>query len=150
MTTRPTVLGHLEFTATGDPVPQGSKRWLGARGMIDTNRDRLDPWREAIRTAAHHAMPEGWRPLEGPLGLRLWFALRAPKSRPKWRTMPDGRPDIDKLVRAVMDAMTSVGCWLDDAQVVRLLAVKVYDAQGMPRVTVSVRSIGDQAPGDEA
>jgi crossover junction endodeoxyribonuclease RusA len=120
------VHGDLNFTCLGNPVPQGSMRWLGARGMVAANRTELEPWRESLRAAAHAAMGEGWKPLDGPLHVLATFVLRPPKSKPSWRRWPDSRPDLDKLVRALFDACTSVGAWCDDAQVVILSASKCY------------------------
>jgi Holliday junction resolvase RusA-like endonuclease len=149
--TRPQHTGALAFTCLGDPVPQGSKRWVGR--LIESNQKTLEPWREALRSAAHKAMGEDWRPLDGPLVARITFRMRVPKSRPKWRKYPDGKPDLDKLVRAVFDACTSVGVWCDDAQVVDLRTTKNYGLPDdpwqtlRPGVTVDVASIElDQEP----
>ena len=49
---------------------------------------------------------------------------------------PAKRPDLDKLVRAVKDALTKV-LWHDDGQVVEILARKFYAQPGAP-VGVSV------------
>lgn len=41
-------------------------------------------------------------------------------------TQPSVRPDLDKLCRAVLDALTDAGIWHDDSQVCSLSAIKVY------------------------
>lgn len=54
--------------------------------------------------------------------------LRGGKYVPKPKyidTMPAMMPDIDKLVRAVMDSLTGIA-YRDDAQVIILTASKVY------------------------
>jgi Holliday junction resolvase RusA-like endonuclease len=150
MTARPTVTGHLTFTVLGDPQPQGSKTLMRSRFVIESNKARLEPWRESIRTAAHAAQlaslddypAPGWRPLEGPIAIHLAFTMRAPKTKPRWRLYPDGRPDLDKLIRGVLDALTSIGTWLDDAQVVRIVALKTYPTDGQPPgLTVELHTI---------
>lgn len=144
MTGRPTHTGQLTFTVYGDPVPQGSMRWLGARGMVAANKPQLDGWRESVRAAAHAAMPEHWQPLDGPVAVALNFAMRPPKSRPRWRHWPDSRPDLDKLIRAVLDACTSIGVWCDDAQVVRLVVAKDWADRthlARPGVVVDILSL---------
>ncbi|UCZ89050.1 RusA family crossover junction endodeoxyribonuclease [Gordonia sp. WA4-43] len=104
----------------GAPAPQGSKRHVG-RGVLIESSKAVGPWRERIAVAAHsHARGL----LSGPVALTLDFVMPRPKSAPKRSTPPAvKRPDIDKLARAVLDALTDV--WLaDDSQVVSLHATK--------------------------
>ena len=56
--------------------------------------------------------------------LELEFVMPRPKSTPK-KSTPAAikRPDLDKLVRAVMDAITGVVV-VDDSQIVHLVATK--------------------------
>ena len=60
---------------------------------------------------------------EGPIGVKISFGIAAPINQkhgyPK-------RPDLDKLVRGVLDALTGV-CYRDDSQVVTLTAQKVWE-----------------------
>jgi crossover junction endodeoxyribonuclease RusA len=54
----------------------------------------------------------------------LAFVMPRPKSAPKTKTLPAvKRPDIDKLTRAILDAITGI-CLVDDSQVVGLKASK--------------------------
>jgi Holliday junction resolvase RusA-like endonuclease len=64
--------------------------------------------------------------------VRITFYLSRPKSAPKKKVVPAGRPDIDKLARAVLDGLTEGGAWLDDGQVVTLHASKVYATEDYP------------------
>lgn len=136
----------LVVTVFGRPVTQGSKtrtRW----GMRDDNADRLRPWREAVKTAALWAMA-GRPRLEGPVSLEVTFTFdppkRAPKSRRVWPTTRSSG-DVDKLVRAVGDALTDAGVWRDDAQVVDLRAGKVHvgdaGALHIPGARIAVRQV---------
>jgi Holliday junction resolvase RusA-like endonuclease len=148
----------VSFTVTGRPVPQGSKRafvnyWTGQPVMKEMAGERLSDWRSAVRDAAVRVMlgmaPGAARvPLTGPLSVSLAFTLPKPKSAPKTRrTWPDKRPDLDKLVRAVLDGLTGP-LFADDAQVILLEAHKAYPGEGIaallhPGVRVAVRQIGD-------
>lgn len=74
--------------------------------------------------------------------------------RSHWRSVPlprrpkRGRPDIENLAKAVMDAANGV-LWIDDSQVVRLSVEKLYAAQGeAPRMVVRVRE--HPVPGPDA
>lgn len=62
-------------------------------------------------------------------------------------TRPAKRPDVDKWVRHLLDAMTGV-VYTDDGQVVSLLATKEY-AEGStpPRTEVEVSVLPDQTVG---
>ena len=59
------------------------------------------------------------------MGIDLRFILPRPKSTPKRKPTPPAikRPDIDKLARAILDALT--GIWFtDDSTVIDLRATK--------------------------
>ena len=67
----------------------------------------------------------------------LGFAFLRPKSvSKKKRPYVTVKPDVDKLARAVLDAMTGV-VFRDDAQVVKLEVEKQYSA--MAGVGIAVR-----------
>lgn len=61
--------------------------------------------------------------IDGPVSMQLTFRLTAPKS--VRREHPTVRPDLDKLVRAVLDALTGLA-YKDDSQVVSIQASKTY------------------------
>ena len=114
---------ELNFFVPGTPAPQGSKSFKGFAGngraiMIESSK-AVGPWRERVALAAHNAMREtGWAPFDGALSVRLAFVLPRPKSAPKTIHVPAiKRPDGDKLLRAVLDAMTGI-VYRDDAQIV--------------------------------
>jgi crossover junction endodeoxyribonuclease RusA len=65
------------------------------------------------------------------------FTLPKPKSAPKTRrTLPDRKPDIDKLVRSTCDALTTAGVYEDDARIVSLTASKVFPGEGIDALDV--------------
>lgn len=112
------------FFVPGDPAPQGSKSYKGKRNgkpvLVESSKS-LPGWRRQIaRTAGLHA-----RVLDGPIDVDLQFVMHRPQRLPKTQPTPPRtqRPDLDKLVRAVFDALTDVA-WLDDSQVVDLRARK--------------------------
>lgn len=118
----------------GAPAPQGSKRHVG-RGILIESSKNVGPWRERVALAAH-SNAAGL--LDPPVSVRLDFIMPRPKSAPKTKTLAAvKRPDIDKLARAILDALTDV--WLrDDSHVVELCATKrlaLVDEQ--PGVTIT-------------
>lgn len=120
----------------GIPAPQGSKRHVG-RGILVESSKTLRPWRLDVTTiaqAAHHGPPLRCA------RVHIVFAFPRPKSHyrtgrhahelkpnaPRWHT---SRPDIDKLERAILDALVAAGVLQDDSCVVLLTAHKTYSHQ---------------------
>ena len=125
----------LEFVAFGDPKGQPRARaCIRGRhaGMYDPGT--ADGWKFAVRAAAIDAAGKEWKPLEGPLSLTLIFSLKRPKShynskgdiKPNAPNRVMAKPDLDNLAKAVMDALTNAGIWLDDKQVVHVDMRKQY------------------------
>ena len=118
----------VSFFIEGVPVPQGSKTVSQAKGrawLRDANAAKLKPWRHVI--AAHADLGVTF---DCPVTVTLSFVLPRPK-RPRW-PVPAVKPDLDKLVRAVMDGLTDGGLLGDDARVVNLTASKRYPTPGDP------------------
>ena len=77
-----------------------------------------------------------------PVRVRLVFGMPRTKSVPKWRRWPRSAPDIDKLARCTLDAVTDAGVWNTDGQVVELRCRKEFaDPAG---ATIEVWKIGDE------
>lgn len=126
----------------GEPIPQGSMRAV-ARGRIVSDNARLKPWRATVAAFVHEAMA-GRPPLVGPLEVRATFVLPRPKSAPRRRWAPEKKPDLDKLLRALLDAATTGGAWVDDAQVVAVTARKVYSTpEVLPQMQLLVVNLAE-------
>ena len=133
-------MSELCFRVYGIARPQGSKRLLQKRGrnpgrarMVEASTG-LRPWRSTVaRAALQQVQAKKWRLRTGPVAVRLEFTKRLPQ-KPKYQH-PADVPDIDKLTRAVLDALTGV-VYKDDALVVTLSATKRY---GVPGVFVTVQ-----------
>ncbi len=69
------------------------------------------------------------------VSLQVVYGFARPKGKDRFRTDPCVRPDVDKLVRALLDALTGIA-YHDDGQVVALSVRKVYAAQVVARVMV--------------
>jgi Holliday junction resolvase RusA-like endonuclease len=115
--------GHqvIRFAVRGSPHTQGSMRALRTKSgrivVIPDEPQMLRVWRKAVREAAKAAM-RGGEPWTGPIESSLEFVLHRPKKLPPERQgEPIVPPDLDKLERAVNDALTGT-VFVDDAQVV--------------------------------
>ena len=114
----------IKMWVPGTPVPQGSMRSVGPGRLIHSNAPALIDWRETVRFYAAQKM--GDAPLiTGPVYVLAEFHLPRPTSRPKRDMLPDRKPDLDKLVRAILDALTGTVI-VDDARVVQIYAGKRY------------------------
>ncbi|HXF73041.1 MAG TPA: RusA family crossover junction endodeoxyribonuclease, partial [Actinomycetota bacterium] len=98
----------------------------------------LRQWRADVVEAARREL-DGMGPLDGPLHVEATFYLRRPKRGAP--IYPVRRPDLDKLTRGLLDALTAASVFGDDAQVVDLVARKRYAAE--PRVEVAVYRLPD-------
>ena len=117
-------LRHVEVE--GDPVSQGSMVAVGDEGaMRHQSGAGLAGWRETIGWRAREAFGAE-RPWEGPVYLEVLFRLRRPKSvPPSERELPIVPPDVDKLLRAVADALQGIA-YVEDKQVCTAHARKRY------------------------
>jgi crossover junction endodeoxyribonuclease RusA len=126
----------------GEPKPQGSMKGFSVAGRIQVVHAKstdLAVWRHAITSSAFDLWGEH-PPLDVPLVVTLDFLLPKPKSAPKKRYLPDRRPDLDKLTRAVLDALTGI-VFTDDARIVTLTAHKFFARERPIGVHVSVRPV---------
>lgn len=128
----------------GRPYPQGSMRAFNnivVQGGSATSKANLEDWRQRV-THELDRQHQG-QPFDGACQVDLAFRFTIPPSRTKkavegqWRTIT---PDLDKLVRAVLDAATRAGVWVDDSQVVDLSATKT-ETHGAEGVSITIRHL---------
>lgn len=134
----------VQFIVPGRPVPKGNLIKGRYGGYHDPTKG-LDEWLAAVRSQAQAAMTGQYRERHidsrsncsgfGSAVVTLplfWdvvmvdvtFVLKRPKATPKTKTPPAvKKPDVDKLARAVLDAITGI-VYNDDSQVVELHARK--------------------------
>ncbi len=147
----------------GNPAPQGSKNaWVnphtGRAVLTDKNPKTLKTWRDDVKTTTltainnhpHHPTQPWPFPLTGPLAIAITFWMPRPKAhyrtgkhahqlRDNAPTHSDKRPDIDKLTRSTLDALTTAGLYVDDAQVAMKIVEKKYaDHDHTPGARIAV------------
>jgi crossover junction endodeoxyribonuclease RusA len=142
--------GAVSCWVAGVPAPQGSKRALGRRGgfgkvvMVESSK-QVKPWREKVRQA-FLARPHGASVLTSfpkgtPVIVKIVFVLPrtvAMKLKSSVECPMVQKPDVDKLARAVLDAISRpkdgrwAGVYADDSQVVACYA---YKRRGEPGET---------------
>lgn len=101
--------------------------------VIHAQGSALAAWRSAIALTAKAA---GARPHNEPVEIDLLFTLQRPKT--VTRREPTALHDLDKLIRAVLDALTAIA-YRDDGQVTVIKAQKRYGEQPGVEVRVGPR-----------
>jgi len=154
----------IEIIVLGTPAPQGSKRgyaikakgeYTGKVAQVESSA-KVKPWRMAVKYAALNEISMlDWiyQPMTGAIVLEVVFRLPRPKGhygtgrntgllKPTAPFHPNGRPDLDKLLRSTFDALGEAGIWGDDAQVVKVYGLKEYATDYTPvGATITVKSV---------
>lgn len=120
----------ISFTVQGVPIPQGSKTLVGVKSghprMINNNDHALKAWRTLIGEVARET---GAKLIVGmPVELEVRFVFPRP-GRPKCGEAPCVAPDVDKLLRAVGDAITGILIH-DDALITDMIGRKRFGPPG--------------------
>jgi len=133
------IAGHASFYFEV-PGPFGVKgstfSFLDRRGQLRTKTDSKHgkSFAAAVQWAARRAgvtmVPKG----RG-VTVSVIYGFARPKGRDRLRCDPCVRPDVDKLCRALMDALTGIA-YHDDGQVVALSVRKIYADKVSARVIV--------------
>lgn len=89
-----------------------------------------DNWKRSV-SISHKAV--ALEPYIVPVEVTMAFYMPRPKShfnknglKPNADKWHSSRPDIDNLIKAVLDALTDSGAWEDDSLVVNLAVQKLY------------------------
>lgn len=117
----------ISFTVPGRPATKGSFRPVRTREgktRLVPQLKRSAPWQEAIGWAAKAAM-RGAAPMTRPVEVGAMFVF----ARPRKTILAAPAPDLDKLLRALFDALTSI-VYGDDKQVERVDAGKRWALDG--------------------
>lgn len=151
---------ELAFDVVGLAQTKGSARAFvipgkgGARprAIVTNDNPKAKGWQQTIANCAAIELQRrvhGGRMFEGAVALDVTFALPRPKKflTPKYAgvAVPHvTRPDADKLLRVVKDALSRVA-WHDDAQVTDVVVKKRYCAAGeFPRAIIRVREAANE------
>lgn len=120
----------MELEVRGRPEAKGSWR-VSRTGHLFSDNPRLRGWADRVASEVAAEL-NGTGLLLGSVAIIAEFRLTRPKSHftgtgalRKGAAPAPRRPDLDKLVRGLLDALTGV-VFADDSQVTDLDACKVY------------------------
>lgn len=128
----------IQLTVYGDPQPQGSTRAFMRPGMkypvVTSDNPKNKSWRQEVASQAINSML-GRAVFTGAIMLTVNFYFERPKSQKKaiYKTT---RPDCDKLVRSIADAMTGI-VYGDDSQIVQMIARKAFGSPARAEIQVA-------------
>lgn len=153
-------MSALTIDVVGLPAPQGSKKAFynkktGHINQVESSK-KVAPWRQDVVHAAQAAaVDQEWTPPAEPVEISIDFYLarpryhfrtgaRANELKPNAPSYVDKKPDVDKLARATLDALTNSAVIRDDAQVAALTLVKRY-ADGATGARITIRPLTSAA-----
>lgn len=116
--------GEILFGVWGmTPAPQGSKSQTRTGHMYEANK-ALPAWRALMVETFKATAGDDWEPWNGALECGVRFYV--PKPRTTKFPEPMGKPDLDKLQRAVGDALKIAGIISDDSRITHWNARKCW------------------------
>lgn len=139
----------------GDPMPKGSMHCIGPRkcrgcgGTVvhnvqpDDSSGRGKEWRAKLEVAGRALHKAAGGTITAPVSVDATFVLARPAAARK-RLWPHVRPDVDKLARMLLDALTKAAVIADDSLVIELVCRKRYpgpDSLDRPGVLVLVEPL---------
>lgn len=134
----------LSFVAYVHPEPQGSSKAfvIAGKAHITSANNKLKPFRSEVTRCAIVAARDAGIVLpmaekHVPVMVSVDFYIAKGDSVPKKRLFPSVKPDIDKLLRAILDSLTGVAFY-DDGQVVGIRGKKNYGSPERVEVMVSI------------
>ena len=137
----------LTFFAPGNPKGQPRPRAFSRGGSARVyDPGTAEGWKGSVAIGSQPFKPLA--PLTGPIRVDLEFYFARPKrlcrkADHSGRIPHTGKPDLDNLAKAVLDALTQLGWWQDDAQVVAGLWAKFWVPMGAaPGALVTVIELG--------
>ena len=142
---RERTVSEVTIWVSGDPAPKGSmhgfpikriKNGQERTGVVLTHSARSKHWETLIRDQR----PPGVF-LDGPLEIEVWYYLQRPGTvKRRW---PWVAPDLDKLNRAVWDALK--GLIEDDSRIVDSHSHKRYAENGEIGAQITIRQKDENA-----
>ena len=124
------------FWIPGIPRPQGSKKAfiINKRAvLVDASVDNKS-WRKTVTN--HIENSPKFHQIKG--AVNVTFIFNMPRAASNTKKQMIQKPDVDKLIRSCLDAMTDSAIIEDDCRVVSLSAQKLWADDNEPGVFIAV------------
>ena len=129
----------IEFTVLGNPKALKRHRTFRRGNFVGQYDPSVKEKDDFLVLAHQHAPPQ---PIDVPVKLRVEFLFARPKSHYRKGILKQdapithiGRPDIDNLIKFIMDSLNGV-YWKDDSIIYDIVSSKYYDE--IPRTDVII------------
>lgn len=135
----------VKIIIEGEPIPQGRPRSSVRGGRVhvrDTEKSRN--YKQIVALTARNQYKGKALENELEVGIDIYRPNQKNVSKKQRKLREDGevrpivRPDIDNYIKSVFDGLDGI-VWIDDAQVVSLIANKFYSDK--PRVEVTIKEL---------
>lgn len=148
----------ISLDVLGIPAPKGSSRAIvrGKRAVLipcssDAGKRKMQTWTAVVAWKARLATHGKIAFVDAALTVSIVFRMPRPRGHygarglfPSSPAFPATKPDVDKLARSTLDALTGI-VWDDDSRIVVLSVAKVYAEPGREgaSIVVTERQVGD-------
>lgn len=154
----------IAFNVLGTPAPKGSARAMIhphtrkailRPGSSQVGELKIRSWSAAVREAARDAAGDRAAPVYvgAPLVVAVVFRLARPaghwgtgknagKVKPSAPPVPMTKPDVDKLARCTLDALTGIVID-DDARIASLYLDRQWAAPGTEGASIRIEAVGE-------
>lgn len=132
----------ISFIVYGEPVGKQRPRVVKNRNgkIVAYTPSKTKVYEQTVRAAFLKELEknESEIDLAAAKKLSIYFWLKRPKSSK--RKYPTVKPDIDNLIKSVLDALNGIA-YRDDAQIIDISASKTYHDKNFSLVAVTIEDI---------
>jgi Holliday junction resolvase RusA-like endonuclease len=128
----------ITFTVPLAAKPQGSKKAFVIKGkavLVEASKDLKTLRAEFSRQITEQA--KDWVRINRPNPALVTIVFTFVKPKSVSRQHMTVTPDLDKLTRFCLDALTAANVWEDDSQATAIHAYKTYGPEAKTEITVS-------------
>lgn len=134
----------IEYSVIGTPKPQSRPKFFRNRaGYMGTYSPKTD-WFNIVYTETLKKKQEilGDIKLSGAIEIVLEFIMPIPTSISKKKQEQlkfkyhTKKPDIDNLIKAVLDAINYTNLWEDDRCIAKIVSSKIYGEEPQCRIVI--------------
>ena len=140
-------MDKVTLRVSGLPKGQPRPRAFARNGMVRMyDPGTAEGWKQAVAVAARNAGVK----TDAPVSVEMVFHMQRPTShmgkggiyvKPSAPVFHAQKPDVDNLAKAVLDALTTIGAWKDDAQVCRLLVSRQWNFGGIGECVILIEEL---------
>jgi Holliday junction resolvase RusA-like endonuclease len=142
-------MSEIKFYVSGEPKGQPRPRAFALNGKARVfDPGTAEGWKSCVAMAAKPYIPH--IPINQAVELSITFLMPRPKKHFDRSGLKTGapcfftkKPDTDNLAKAVMDALTILGMWTDDALVCDLTSKKRYSNTGTAGASINIKLLDE-------